>query len=198
MDNIELAFDRTVKSFDRLAFDENDMLVVFFSSHGKSLNGNPRILANDYNPVIIGDKHLERKSIAYEEIYNYFAGIKCLKLLFIDACESGGRKSSYTNSFRQLAEQQIGWATFTSSSGTEASWENKKWGHGAFTQVLCEGLEQCTIDYDTDPLHISIQELKDYIEVHVPKKAREINKLQIPWFQSNGLDRGTKIFRCKE
>ena len=75
-----------------------------------------------------------------------------LKILFVDSCYSGnvfneaGLKgddgvADVNDLANQLSTAGSGTVVFTSSQGKELSEEIDKWGHGAFTQALLEGLQ---------------------------------------------------------
>ncbi len=65
-------------------------------------------------------------------------------IVFVDACHSegvSGKKTRSVDNDRLVKElQEANAVVFTSSRGQELSQESEKWGHGAFTYALVEGL----------------------------------------------------------
>ncbi len=67
----------------------------------------------------------------------------------------------------ELAEADTSVIVFASSTGNQLSREDERWGNGAFTKVLVEGIEG-QADYTKDWL-VSIGELEVYVADHVKK-----------------------------
>ena len=95
------------------------------------------------------------------------------KLILVDTCHSegvGGKKTKTraVDSDRFVKELQDANAViFTSSRGRELSQEDDKWGHGAFTYALIEGLKG-KADLIKDG-KISMKELDAYVSETVPQ-----------------------------
>lgn len=120
---------------------ENDVLVVFISTHGQILEDNElkrfRLQPSDYDR-----DYPKLTTLDYEKyILEPLSKIDCKKLVFIDACHSGaaGAKSAAENVSKyilELNEMQPGMLSIHSSSDDEYSYENKLWQNGAFTAAI--------------------------------------------------------------
>ncbi len=125
---------------------ENDVLVVFISTHGQVLEENGvrkfKLQPSDYD----GD-YPKLTTIDYEtSILDPLSMIDCKKLVFIDACHSGaaGAKTASENVSKYILELnaiQPGMLSIHSSSYDEYSYENKLWQNGAFTAALEKALK---------------------------------------------------------
>jgi uncharacterized caspase-like protein len=68
-------------------------------------------------------------------------------VLFVDACHSGnilgGRRAAPNIDMlvHEMASVESGAVVFTSSTGRQYSLEDERWGNGAFTKALLEGLQ---------------------------------------------------------
>jgi uncharacterized caspase-like protein len=101
-----------------------------------------------------------------------------LKLLFVDSCFSGnvfneeGTKgdeevANQDDLANQLSTPGSGTVVFTSSQGKELSREDEKWGHGAFSLALLEGLQG-----KADHPEIHISQLDAYVEGRVKELTK--------------------------
>lgn len=59
----------------------------------------------------------------------------------------------------------------TATTGSGYSYEQKDWGHGAFTLSFLDGLEKAKADYDKDGT-ITIKE----IDLYVTSRVKELTK----------------------
>ena len=97
-------------------------------------------------------------------------------LVLLDACHSGATTmagEALTNNQDALkgALAAANITVLTSSSGSESSREDEKWGHGAFTRALLDALG----DPMADPSHIGLissNSLAVYMHQHVPGSDR--------------------------
>lgn len=130
----------------RRSITENDVLVVFISSHGLiGGDGRFKIMPSDY----VTDKDLESIfTIDYEnDILGPINDINCKKLIFIDACHSGaaGAKAAGAAALSELLNElnarAPGLLAISSSKEGELSYENEAWGNGAFTEAIIEAFE---------------------------------------------------------
>ncbi len=183
---IQKQFERLYKRFMQPAgtqkIYENDMLIVFVSSHGKMINESFRILPSDYDETAAWSTSIDYKG----DILYFLNLIQCSKVVFIDACHSGAAKSKdlvispeISDALNLLAEQSPGISTITSSSKDELSYEDERWKNGVFTEALLEALlgepvalqdEQIiwpNEDRDIDGL-LTIGELFRFLEKRVP------------------------------
>lgn len=181
--DIELAITDLKLKYGNDELTENDVLVLFISSHGKKANKSFNILASDYK-----EKYADTNSgqINYEsDIINALIDVPCKKLVFIDACNSGAAITGTKSEEEALAEAlhtiintNQGVTTIASCKPNERSYEDKKWENGIFTKAILKAfkneayyLEQTkeTITPDSDRNRIlTIGELMTYIQKIVP------------------------------
>ena len=189
--NIQKAFlhlsnDRSIK--------DNDLVVVFISSHGKVVNGNQYVLLpSDYDPL-----YDQLTSVDFEEdILRKLRNVDGNKLLFIDACHSGSAGSrSFSDAsasifMNDLIEASSGMEIFASCSDHEFSYEDDEWKNGAFTKAIVEAFENKKVTIGGKEISsdiyseingvkqrgqdgvITIEELKRFVEQRVPFLVKE-------------------------
>ncbi len=118
-----------------------DVAMVFFSGHGFNDAEGYYFLTANTDP-----EHLKRTALASYDIKNTVSVIAGKIVLFMDTCYAGnvmGKKESrpdITGVVNELASAENGIVIFASSTGGQYSLENPKWGHGAFTLALIEGI----------------------------------------------------------
>lgn len=173
---------------------ENDVLVVFISSHGLLIEEDGaerfKIMPSDYDP------DFQRfTTVDFEEIIlKPLRAINCKKLLFIDACHSGasGVKSDrapLNKYIMELNEMQPGLISIVSSDAKEYSYENKTWENGAFTKAIREALHGHTVldEQGTELLRpeiteidglpfISVAQLFNYLAIRVPNLVASLDR----------------------
>jgi len=144
-----------------------DVAMIFISGHG--VNDPTGIYY--YLPVNANLDKLKRTGVPFSDIKNTAIAIPGKVIMFIDTCHSGNimgtrRGASDMNSIiNELASAENGLVVFTSSTGSQYSLEDKKWGNGAFTKALIEGLSG-KADY-TGKGKITINMLDLYISERV-------------------------------
>ena len=151
-----------------------DMLIVFLSSHGKIVDNRFKILQTGYNPKY------ELLTVDFKtDILEALGSINCKKLVFLDACHSGGAKDGFggvSQAVVDLAKSQPGVSTLTSCGSAEKSYEDKTWENGAFTEALLEAFsgKACQdsegtycADVNGDRI-IRLGELYEYLRRRVP------------------------------
>ena len=169
---------------------EDDVLIVFISSHGKEDNGSFKILASDYH------LYPTAAMIDYQkEILDILEGIECKKFVFIDACHSGaaegGRESSIQvrRALEKINNAYPGLNVITSSQQDQLSYEDDQWQNGAFTEATLEAFNNilCTDESgsylaDTDSnKYITFDELYDFLKKRVRGLVKAIKgKDQMP------------------
>ncbi|MEO0895392.1 MAG: caspase family protein [Bacteroidota bacterium] len=151
---------------------QKDVIILFISSHGALDNkGNLFILPNDFQ-----SEDLFATGLDISQVTEGINGTPCKKLIFLDACHSGQsgfnllelasvKAANVNQAVEQMVDQQAGVTVMTSSSGNEFSFENKRWGHGAFSKAILEGLRG-RADYNHDEL-VSLLELNLYVTTRV-------------------------------
>ena len=146
----------------------NDMILMFISAHGAlDDKGSLYILPTDFEA-----SNLFATALNIQDLTEGVGGSLSKKMIFLDACHSG--QSAYDllefaniNSFNlnaaveDMVKQESGLSVMTSSSGKEFSYENPKWGHGAFTKALLEGFRGAA-DFNKNEV-ISLGELNLYV-----------------------------------
>lgn len=182
----------------------NDVLIVFLSSHGKIVENRFKILQTGYNPKY------ENLSIDFKsDILEVLNGISCKKLIFLDACHSGGAKEGFgalSNAVIDLARTQPGVGTLSSCRSDEKSYEAPTWQNGAFTEAILEAISNKSCidgggaflpDADGDGI-LRLGELYDFLQRRVPSLVKaEIPNAptsQIPFMPDNQLDREMPLF----
>jgi uncharacterized caspase-like protein len=116
--------------------------MIFISGHGVVTSDQVyRFLPYDYDPAKI-----ERTTVRNVEFQDFLSKIGGKVLVFLDTCHSGdvlhgGKAPRSVDKFaNELADAATGAVVFASSTGNQLSWEDPKWGNGAFTKALVEGL----------------------------------------------------------
>jgi WD40 repeat protein len=147
-----------------------DVAVIFLSGHGDKETAS----SYDFLPYDADKDNPELTYFHGHEIKYLLGDMVGLKLLFVDSCFSGnvfneeGRKggdeevANQDDLANQLSTPGSGTVVFTSSQGKELSREDEKWGHGAFTLALLEGLQG-----KADHPEIHISQLDAYVEGRV-------------------------------
>jgi hypothetical protein len=166
---------------------EDDVVMLFISSHGfLDEKGDFRIQGSDYIP--------ERRmttSVSYQQdILAHMETLPCKKLIFIDACHSGGARANtadLVSAIHDLRNAPRGFAILTSSSKDEESYEDIKWQNGAFTEAILKGLKEGMADINRDGI-ITLIELEAYLKREVPQMVNLVkNKPQNPKLTRNDI-----------
>ena len=182
----------------------NDVLVLFFSSHGKIVDNRFKILQTGYNPKY------ERLTVDFKtDVLETLSPLNCKKLIFLDACHSGGAKEGFggvSQAVVELAKSQPGVSTLTSCGSNEKSYEDKKWENGAFTEALLEAFGNTTCqddagtflaDADQDQI-LRLGELYDFLRRRVPTLVHSAvpnaPTTQTPFMPESELDRNLPVF----
>lgn len=139
--------------------DEDDMIVFSFSGHGYQGGICPYDMTNQ-----------QSSGIAYQEIRNILkqSRAKC-KIIFADACFSGGLRTNNGQSDSSLKEDDSNVLLFLSSRGGETSIESPFMVNGVFTKYLLRGLRGGA-DYNFDR-KITAKELFDFVHQGVVEKS---------------------------
>ncbi len=189
---IKESIERYRYDFKTGAIGPRDVMLVFISSHGFIYQDEFRIQGDDFKDI-----YKETYSVAFNEITSRLKEVNCKKLIFLDACFSGGAKASVAdinNAIRDLNNQSQGVTTFSSSSNDEYSYEDVKWQNGAFTYSIKEGLAQGKADKDGNGI-ITVSELYEFVAAKVPAIVTEVKgKSQHPTMPVNDLLKNTPVF----
>ncbi|MCC6280233.1 MAG: caspase family protein [Saprospiraceae bacterium] len=190
--------------WDDKQIKQSDMILVFISSHGKIADNRFKVLQTGYNPKY------ERLALDFKtDILEVLNNINCKKLIFIDACHSGGAKDGFggvSKAVVDLAKTQPGVSTLTSCGSTEKSYEDKTWGNGAFTEALLDAFSGKTcndsggeFNADTDNDHIlRLGELYDFLRRRVPALVQSgvpnAPTSQTPFMPESQLDKNLPLY----
>jgi Caspase domain len=163
----------TISNLRKVSLKNNDVILLFFSSHG-------RVLGSDDFGLETNDSDNgtdERYSlISYQkDIIDNIKDLPCKQIIMIDACHSGSAKNGEKGStISNIAEAQrimnqtpASIITLVSSSKQEVSYENVKWGHGAFTSAILEGLNGQADAPENKDFMITVEELTTYVKSRV-------------------------------
>ncbi len=201
---IKQAFFDMAYLWDDKQIGKNDVVMVFISSHGRITNNRFKIMQTDYDPKYQG--------IAVDfktDILEVLAPLDCKKLIFLDACHSGGAKDGFgalSTAVVDLAKTQPGISTMSSCSSTEKSYEDAGWGNGAFTKALLEAFNdtECTdmngnfrADLHNDRI-IRLGELYSSLRRRVPNLVKQTipnaPTTQTPFMPETQLDAEMPIY----
>jgi uncharacterized protein (TIGR02145 family) len=165
---------------------DNDVLIVFISSHGKKYGRDFKILSSAYE-----FRYPQLETVDYEQdILRVLENIDCKKMIFIDACNSGsakdwGRKSiadaEMAKALHTLVNAKAGLSTITSCQKNELSYEDESWQNGAFTEAILAAFANHSFlkngkIYQPDANGnriITLGELKNYILAYVPHLVKK-------------------------
>lgn len=168
-----------LKSLRRLQYRSNDaqinpadLLILFISSHGfNDASGNFRIAAGDYDSPFESETSLDFE----KELLPYLAQIPCRKVIFLDACHSGAAfpNAPVGSGIQRISDGRSGVDMLLSCQPHEFSYEDEKWGNGAFTKTLIYALEgfcqpASVTDLNRDN-QLDLQELFAFLQREVPK-----------------------------
>lgn len=146
-----------------------DVAMLFLAGHGvNDSEGDYYFLPRNANT-----DRLRRTAIAYFDIKKTLSNLAGKTLAFIDTCHAGnimGKRRGVADInavINDLSAAENGVVVFASSSGKQYSLEDSKWGNGAFTKALVEGING-KADYTKDGT-ITINQLDLYLSERVKK-----------------------------
>lgn len=124
----------------------HDVAVLFLAGHGivDPSSGRYFFLPHDADPEAI-----KRTMVSQDDIQTTLRTIAGKTLMFIDSCHSGkvlsaeqNRSLSYLDSLiGEIMGADNGVVVFTASMGRQPSRESPRWGNGAFTKAVIEGID---------------------------------------------------------
>lgn len=153
---------------------KNDRVIFYFGGHG----GEGSFAPYDFNGFY-------DSTLTYDDIKSIFKCAKCnTKLLFADACYSGGikgedrktDKSGKTSSRYRTDNMNI--VVMTASKADEYSWQTSKFEMGVFTYYLIQGLGGAA-NRDGNK-YVTIQELYYYVYHKVMEETEYYETQQTP------------------
>ncbi len=172
-------------------------VILYYAGHGTSdfFSEEPKnyILPYDYNYSVSND---EQQAFEIKELCKSILDFKPKDLIvFIDACFSGlAENGPLVHNIRftpkkvkypELNKENI--TVFTSSKDIEFSNSSDEYQHGIFTYYLFKGLNgEADKNRDSTLTYI---ELQKYLEMNIPKLARELERIQNPYIfgQKEGI-----------
>jgi len=194
---------------------ENDVLVVFISSHGVVGTGDRfKLLPTGYDP-----RYGDRFTIDYQtDVLNPLNQIGCKKLIMLDACHSGAsgsrsataadtRRSEMVNRINASAP---GLSTLASCKSFEMSYEDESWQNGAFTEAILEALQNKKImDRDgnifqasPDDNFLTVSELYTYVQRRVAQLVSQYKPdaptAQTPFMSADELNLDLPLFEVTQ
>lgn len=151
-----------------------DFILVFFSGHARGhriRSQDVYLLTQDFEP----DNW--RSGFSYSLLLDLIRDTRAKHVVaFIDACRSGTIGFKGSDGIESTLDSDILGArihtlpgnriVFTSSTGTQPSWEDPELGHGVFTYYLLRGLRGEAPD-ERNPGFVDIGELQKYVRRNV-------------------------------
>lgn len=121
-----------------------DVAMLFLSGHGT----NDSTGAYNFVPTNFDFEKLKRTGINFNDIKNTLEQIAGKAIFFVDSCHSGnvlGQKTrgagiDINRVVNELSSAENGVVVFTASTGKQVALEDPKWGNGAFTKAVVEGI----------------------------------------------------------
>lgn len=122
-----------------------DIAMIFFAGHGMNDNAGLFYIL----PVGADVEKLKRTCLPFSDMKNTVSSLAGKVIVFLDACHSGNamdgtkRRSATADVVavvNELSSAENGAVVFSSSTGKQFSLEDAKWGNGAFTKALVEGI----------------------------------------------------------
>jgi WD40 repeat protein len=122
---------------------ERDAAVVFLAGHGfNDASGRFVFAAHDFERSA-----LRRGAIDAAALVDTLASLRGRGLLFLDTCFAGavpellkGVSRDTARLANELSAAENAVSVFASSTGQQESFENPRWGNGAFTRAIVDGL----------------------------------------------------------
>ena len=125
-----------------------DVAMVFLAGHG--VNDDDGVYY--YLPQDADPERLKRTGVIFTEIRNTVAALPGKALFFVDTCHAGNVLGGATGIVQrnvarditavvnELASAENGVVVFAAATGRQAAQESSRWGNGAFTLAVVEGL----------------------------------------------------------
>ncbi|AEE49560.1 caspase family protein [Haliscomenobacter hydrossis] len=186
---IRKAINRLNSKMNTSEINPNDLVIVFISTHGFiSADGDFRLQGDDFS-----SDAADATSVSFEnDVMKVMKRMTCKKLIFMDACHSGGAfdpknggkgtAADVESALEKYNEFRSGTAILASSQANEISYEDPSWKNGAFTEAIIKGLGNGEADANANNI-ITISELAKFLEKKVPElvtSVKGIGKKQRP------------------
>ncbi|MFP5213540.1 MAG: caspase domain-containing protein, partial [Acidobacteriota bacterium] len=151
--------------------------MVFISGHGyNDRNGDYYFLPTDTDI-----ESLKRTSVPYSQIKSTLTSLPGKVLLFLDTCHAGGVMGNRTRAVpgadlselvNDLVAAENGIVVFASSTKKQFSLENDKWGNGAFTKALIEGISGQADEKNSGKITVSM------LEYYIAERVKSLTEGQ--------------------
>ncbi|MDR3020127.1 MAG: caspase family protein [Treponema sp.] len=148
---------------------ERDVVLLFLAGHGLSASGG-KFFFLPKDAVVTGNRGSEiideKLAISGEEITAILEG-QGNRLLFIDACQSGGVDNN--RMIRSMMESNA--FVFAASQGNELSYEDVRWGggHGVFTYSILNALRGAPAALAEG--NVSVRSMSGFVSLEVPRQT---------------------------
>ena len=171
---------------------DQSRLWVYYSGHGAPdpIKGSAYLIPWDGDPA-----YLESSAYPLAKLYERLAALKAKEIVvMLDSCFSGaGGRSVLAKGARPLVNVKAvelppdpRLTVLTASTGNQIAGGLQDQNHGVFTYYMLKGL-QGSSDADRNG-HVTLAELKSYLDEQVPKAARRQNREQTPQLRSADPD----------
>lgn len=154
---------------------ERDVTALFFAGHGinQADSGRYFFLPHDADP------RAPETLRAGHEIQDALAELKGRVLLFIDSCHAGNfvnlgarwARGDISHLASEMASTEGGIVVYTASTRRQLSRESTRWGNGAFTRAVVEGLRG-KADYKQAGM-ITVSMLETYVHDRVRELTQD-------------------------
>jgi len=156
---------------------DRDIVLLFLAGHGVSAQ-NGRFFFLPKDAVVSGNSGNwrvdEKLAISGEEITAVLEG-HGNRLLFIDACQSGGVDNN--RMIRAMMESNA--FVFAASQGNELSYEDPRWGggHGAFTFSILNALRGAPAALAEN--NVSVRSMSGFVSLEVPRMTQNMQNPRV-------------------
>jgi hypothetical protein len=185
---IEAALDALKENAD---VTDNDVTVIFFAGHGVKLTGRAGADRAAELYLVSHNANMTRvpsTTVSATRLVEAVRGRVGRKFVFLDACFSNFSEQGGLGLFdmqgmaNMLGGSDIRAEVFSSSTGSQYSFEREEWKHGAFTKALLEGMSG-SADYPPQDGRIT----NDELDLYVKRRVREMTEgRQTPTYTAAG------------
>ena len=154
----------------------NDTVAVFLSGHGYNDGRDYLLLPTDAEWSKDLRAFRRSKAVLWTEIQTAIQNAQGRRMLFMDTCHAGNSHAGGLDEAAYFANI----IAYYSARWDQLAVEAVKYGHGAFTKAVIEGIDgRANADGDRQ---ITTKELRDYLDRRVPELAAEFGQEQNPQF----------------
>ena len=175
-----------LNSLNRIISEANDsdLIFIYIASHGVEVSKTPYLLTADTRMDVVKGTAIDTNEInrTLDD-----SEAKCIVRVF-DACRDTFAKTRSING-RMTGEFQNacfpeghGWATVSSCSSGEFSYEFPEFKQGVFSYFLCEGIQGKAANPEGK---VTIESLVDYLKISLSNWSESQGVTQTPHFRSD-------------